>query len=175
MSANWAKGLAYWKPHYHSEEPISLTHLHPFRFDFLMLQTAVYPELKVEIRVGFSHHTFTRDAKEDEGHLPTYVGAKYDKRIFCPKRYELSKRLPKIVRGLDKKRCYIADRNNYFVVDLLSSAEVEYRVYFDVRNVGNASAAVKLFVQSAYVERRDRAPNSKKQKTSLAALVIKAL
>lgn len=175
MSAIWAKGLAYWESHYHGEDEFSLAHVHPFRFDFIMAKTPVHAELKVEIRAGFSHHTFTRNAREDEAELPTYVGAKYDPRIFCAKRYELSKRLPQIVRDLHKKRCYIADWNNYFVVELLSSAAFEYRVYFEVRNVSSICPAVKLFVQSAYVDRRDRAPNSKKQKTSFAALIVEAL
>lgn len=115
-----------------------------------MPASAKHAAVTVDVRVGFSCHTFTRDPEIGETTAP-YLTRDYEKRHFCPRRYALSKTLPEIVRSLPARSCYYADGDNYFVIEaheLLLPGE-EYRVFFNVRHGGEAGA-VLVFVQSAY-------------------------
>ena len=82
---------------------------------------------------------------EDPDHH--YSTGPRDLRKFCPDRYELSKRLPDFVRELDGRKCFFADRYNYFIVELPETlpAGFEYWVFFDVRSVDEPDA-VLLFI-----------------------------
>ncbi len=126
-----------------------LGHLHPFPFSLELLATEIYPARTVEIRVGFSNHTFTRDPVA--GDLPHQM---YGTRVFCRRRYTLSAQLPEIVRNIGGKKCYYAKRENYMIIE--TPGGQEYSIFFDVRSTGEPNA-VLLYVQSAYP--RDGYPN----------------
>ena len=140
-----------WWPHKHEGSSYPLTHLHPFRFSMELRATEIYAARAVEIRVGFSCHTFTRGPIGGDGDLQPYLAREGEVRMFCHERYPLSKSLPDIIRNLPTRKCHFAGRENYFVVQnhpLLAAGE-EYRVFFDVRHGGVTNVAL-LFVQSAY-------------------------
>lgn len=48
-----------WPSHTDATGSYNLDRVHPFNFIHQLAQTAIYPALAVQIRVGFSHHTFT--------------------------------------------------------------------------------------------------------------------
>jgi hypothetical protein len=155
VSSAWASKLTRWWDHSHNGVPHSLGHVHPFRFGIELLATDKYPAKTVEIRVGFSCHTFTRELDGGDTGVQPYLTRGSEMRMFCPDRYALSKLLPDIVRTLPTRKCYFAKQQNYFVVELpqqLPQGE-EYRVFFDVRHIGEADA-VLLYVQSAYSARQ---------------------
>lgn len=149
MTTKWAERLPRWWPHNHRGVRFSIDHLDPFRFTLEMAATEKYPAKSVDVRVGFSCHTFTREPTADDGGLPLYHVR--EGRVFCPVRHGLSLLLPDIVRSLPARSCYFARRDNYFVVETpaLVQAGQEYRVFFDVRKIGTPDA-VLVYVQSAY-------------------------
>ena len=142
MATNWKNRLTRWQPHREGEQQFCIAHLHPFSFTLELPATDELPAKAVEIRVGFSNHTFTRNRKTEDGEARFYAD-----RTFCHERYPLSHSLPGIIKSLDGRKCFHANQENYFIVELAGGRE--YWVFFDVRNVGEPSA-VLLFVQSAY-------------------------
>jgi hypothetical protein len=66
-----------WWPHKHEGRSYTLTHLHPFAFSMELPATEVYTARVVEIRVGFSCHTFTRDPSGGDGDLRAYLAGKH--------------------------------------------------------------------------------------------------
>jgi hypothetical protein len=156
MSADWAKRLTRWWPHIHPGGSHSLAHLHPFRFSIELPKSQHYPARAVEIRVGFSCHTFTRTIEPSDAAEHLYATPR-ETRTFCPERYQLSHLLQDIVRELPERKCYYANQDNYFVIETheLLATDQEYRVFFDVRPVG-VPDAVLLFVQSAYVANKSK-------------------
>jgi hypothetical protein len=173
MSADWAKKLTRWPPHHDGSNSHLLTHVHPFMFTTVMPPSGSRPALSVDIRVGFSHHTFTRKALPEDAGVQPYLGRPSEPRIFCSERYALSQGLGAILRSLPERSCYFAKRENFFVIEGLQPNQ-EYRIFFDVRNVG-ASNAVLLYVQSAYPADKDVAPGSKRQKVRFRVLLTCAL
>jgi len=112
---------------------------------------------------------------EDPDHH--YSTGPRDLRKFCPARYELSRGLPDVVRKLDGRKCFFADRDNYFIVELPGTLPpgFEYWVFFDVRGVDDPDA-VLLFIQSAYVGDSRKSPRGRKgEKVGFRVLVNKAL
>lgn len=151
MSSAWASKLTRWWHHVHNGVTHQLGHVHPFKFSVSLTATAKYPALTVEIRVGFSCHTFTREADAGDVGVAPYLTRGSEVRMFCPDRYALSTLLPGIVQALPQKKCYYAKGQNYFVVELPQQLPQgkEYRIFFDVRYIGDPGA-VLLYVQSAY-------------------------
>jgi hypothetical protein len=133
-----------------------------------MEKTQKYAARQVEIRVGFSHHCFT-DTKVTTTATTEYAGRPKEPRYFCKERYQLSAGLPGIIQSLPGRNCFFAKQQNYFVVDS-EQADTEYRVFFDVRNIGEANA-VLLYVQSAYMASKKTAPNGKRKKVGFRVLV----
>src|SRR5262245_36290407 len=117
MSAKWAEKLTRWRPYTIEGRTYDLSHVHPFRYLLRLAETPNHSGREVEIRVGFSAHTFTIGCHA--GDVPhEHYSRPNDPRSFCPKRYELSKRLPDLVRSLEKRKCFFTNHKNYFVVDL---------------------------------------------------------
>ncbi len=177
MSARWASKLPRWPPHNVAGRIYDLAHLHPFRYTLLLAERPGQPAREVEVRVAFSAHAFTTGCLITEDPDHHYSTGPRDLRKFCPARYELSKRLPDVVRKLDGRKCFFADRDNYFIVELPGTlpAGFEYWVFFDVRGVDDPDA-VLLFIQSAYVGDSRRSPSGRKgEKVGFKVLVSKAL
>jgi hypothetical protein len=160
VSSAWASKLTRWRHHVHNGVMHALGHVHPFKFSTVLEATDKHPARTVEIRVGFSCHTFTREPAEGDAGVQPYLVRGSEIRMFCTDRYPLSKLLPDIVRSLPARKCYFADDQNYLVVELTQQLPqgMEYRIFFDVRNIGEADA-VLLFIQSAYAARHGSGPS----------------
>ena len=141
-TTNWKSHLTRWQPHREGGSLFSITHLHPFSFTLDLPAGGNHPARAVEIRVGFSNHTFTRSWAAGDVDAQRYAN-----RIFCHTRYPLSFSLPAIVRDIGNKNCFYAGQDNYMIVEAPNG--IEYWVFFDVRHVGEPNT-VLLFVQSAY-------------------------
>lgn len=166
MGVNWAAGLMRWWPH---ADPVSgvaypLHHLHPFRFALQLPESARYPALEVDMRVGFSMHTFTR--KEiGTGDSAWRYSDDRETRIFDLDRYALSKHLPEVVRTIERRKCYHAKDQNFLTLgqpDGLPAGH-EYQVFFDLRRWRAKEApggppVIQLIVQSAYATLYGQAP-----------------
>jgi hypothetical protein len=150
MDANWKKKHTRWWPYHAGGNACSLTHLHPFSFAHSLPASDKYQAVTVEVRVAFSCHVFTKDQTADDGGTKPYIERSHETRMFCEKRYALSKILPDLIRSLGTRRCFYTGYKNYFTVDTPSrlNATEEYRVFFDVRPSGKD--AVLVMVESAY-------------------------
>jgi hypothetical protein len=177
MSMKWAAGLPYWAPYAAAELLYDVSHLNPFRFHLQLQAHGERPARAVEIRVGFSAHTFTIGCTEAEGPHRQYSRGAHDLRRFCPERYGLSKLLPDVIRSLPTRKCFFAKQNNFFVVEIPEAipADSEYWVFFDVRRADEIGA-VTLHVQSAYLGDKAKPPAGRRaKKVGFAVLVSKAL
>jgi hypothetical protein len=176
MTGKWAERLTRWWPYTHQGVNYAVDHLHPFRFRIELLASAQHVARTVEIRVGFSCHTFTREPTAADAGVVLYH--QREGRVFCPERHGLSTSLPGVVRGLPGRSCFFARRDNYFVVETpdLLAVDQEYRVFFDVRNVGEPDA-VLVYVQSAYTADKARGTPGgvRRKKVGFRVLVNHAL
>lgn len=87
----------------------SLAHLVPFPITFLL--RVGDGSVEVEMFVRFSRHCYTRSRKDgDPGEAVVFREKKrhgqVDERVFCKTRWEFSKSLPDIIRGLHDKQCF---------------------------------------------------------------------
>jgi len=163
MGVNWAAGLMRWKPHTDRHgKTYSLAHLHPFRFQIHLQAHGREPARTVTINVGFALHVFTCKLDQADGGADRYTDDR-EVRVFDIGRYNASLRLEMLIRGLERRKCYFAGRENFFTVDLKDApAGHEYRVFFVVRRLDGST--VELIVQSAYfgnIEERPRGQLSK--------------
>lgn len=151
-----------WKPF---EDPhgitYSLAHLHPFRFAVTFAGNAKYPELEVDVHVGFAMHTFTRIGVAGDDESYAYDDDR-ERRMFDLDRYTHSKLLPAIVRELATRKCFHAKHQNFFTVELPAGAPAgaEYHVFFlvqgwqqETRKTGKP--CVRLIIQSAFLVSAD--------------------
>ena len=130
-----------------------LSHLDPFEWRYTAKAGEKRPERTYKFQVAFSMHCFTRNPRNDEQIATNlwYEGPR-ENRIFCFDRYELSHRLPEIIRRLDDRVCWRTCHGNFFTIGLTveEGKAFEYEVYFDV-NRATRRGWLNLIVQSAYV------------------------
>jgi hypothetical protein len=152
----------------------SLSHLHPFRFALIFEAVPGQPARVVTINVGFSCHVFTQRI-EHAGRDPELYSDDRETRAFDMKRYEWSRLLGPIVLGLERRKCYVAGRENFVTLELRGTPpDREYRVFFTLRR--HDARTVELIVQSAYLGTRDQAPAGQwKKQVRFRVLVSKAL
>lgn len=102
MGVNWNQGLMRWKPHRNGAgEVFPLNHLHPFRFPLDLERGTVV------VAAAFAMHCFTKESRPDDDPADFYEDDR-ERRTFCPERYQLSKGLPDLVRGLAAGSCQFA-------------------------------------------------------------------
>ena len=139
-----------------------LSHLHPCIVPFERSATAKLPAVTFNVNVSFSLHCFTHRIEPGSRHdrLLEYSDPR-ETRCFNFERYELSKRLPEIIRSLDKRKCLQTSHTNYFSIDTMTAEgqKVEYDVFFQVRKPGKGM--LDLFVESAYKRERPGRPKAK--------------
>jgi hypothetical protein len=176
MTSSWSRTLTRWGAHKEADAVYDLSHLHPLRYTLSMEGTPNNAARDVEIRVGFSSHTFTESCEDHEAHIA--YSPPNDPRKFSLERYELSKRIPQVIQNLKGRNILFGNRENYLVVELpgVIPPGTEYWIFFDLRPVrGSLQSApngVLLFVQSAYVGNVQRPPyGSRPKRIGFNALV----
>jgi len=110
------------------------------------------------VDVRYSDHCFTRRPKTNERYDGELVYRNREKkiRLFCPKRYEMSKLLPDFIRGLPNKKPHHNGKNgNFFILETLDSSgnPVRYVIIFSVRK--SAKKRLELLVETAFMEEPD--------------------
>jgi hypothetical protein len=69
-------------------------------------------------------------------------------RLFDEERWEVSKQLPNLIRGISK--CYHTADGNFFLIEkIVNRKPVSYYVFFKVSR--SSGGSLNLFVNSAYV------------------------
>ncbi len=136
--------MPYWSPILVDGQPLDLTHLEPFEFLVLPARHAV----EATISVHFHDHCFTEtyDASRHTTAIRTNQASAHELRAFNALRYELSKHLPAIIRGLDGQRVASTREGNLVKVTLRDGTS--YPMFFTLRK--ESARRVKMFVVSAY-------------------------
>ena len=120
------------------------------------------PALQYDVEASFSLHCFTKGIGVNEQlDKDLLYSDSRETRIFDFRRYELSKRLPEIVRNLPTQKCYNTGKGNFFSVVVVGDdgQQVEYNIFFEASR--STRKGLVLFVQSAYV--RDAQHSSRPQ------------
>ncbi len=134
-----------------------LLHLSPFTFT--VESTAAQKKLVVFVR--FSLHCIAvkyGDIPHPAG-FPIMLDNGGRERSFCHTRYELSKQLPCIIRGLvQKKVIQTASRRNWVYTLEIETPKGPYYVFFEIRRSSRDGLDLDLFVESAYPKLTGSAP-----------------
>jgi hypothetical protein len=130
-------------------------------------------ERELMIRVAFKNHCYTEDydPEKHQRHEILITEAKNRHRVFCPIRYALSHRLPKILAGLPNGKVHQTAqvRNYVFVVPLEVDGEF-YEVYFMLQRAApDDKADLRLTVESAYP---NGATNIRKRPRTIRFMVL---
>lgn len=138
-----------WPPFESQSLTYDLSHLDAFDCVFTQAATADKPERSYRVRVEFGHHCFTRGLRDEDPDELIYPGPRQDPRAFDPERWELSRQLPELIRGLMTREVRHTNYGNFLTVELtdLNGGSVEYEVYFNVKKTGKQ---MYLVVSSAF-------------------------
>lgn len=155
--------MVFWRPFIYQSKTYDLSHLHPFEIEIVQEAVNGKPDRRYCIQVLFSMHCFT--VKELSEDALRYSDSRETRR-FCFDRYELSKRLPGIIRDIGNRKCFHTPHNNYFLVEVIQEDgnKTEYEIYFKLSRSGKKKL-LNLFVESAYVrDQRYKVSKAKRRK-----------
>lgn len=144
--------MPYWSELIVEDVAIDLSHLEPFEFTILPLGL----DGSATISVRFHDHCFseTYDQTKHQSFIRTNQSATGELRAFDSARYELSKRLPEIIRQMDGQKIASTREGNMVKITLQNGQT--YPVFFTMRRAGKRR--VELFVVSAYAWSKQTAP-----------------
>jgi len=167
-----------WPPHWEEGQRYDLSHVYPFRFNYVLPANQQFAERIIGIQVSFTSHAFTRKCAADETPHPHY-SAPGEARMFDRERYGFSRMLPELIRNIGNRKCFFGRYDNFFVLELPEGipADSEYWVFFFVERAATAEEhALNLIVQSAYIGKRERSPAGRRaKKITFRTLVAKVL
>lgn len=139
--------MPYFPPLAIDGQAISLAHLEPLSLAFALerLDGRV-----VSIDVKFSNHCYTETFIPDQ-HDPAHVVMdRGSKRVFDPRRHQLSQHLPDIVRSLPSRAVHITKPGrNYVYVAQVTLENVSYPLFFHLKK-GGRDHDLTMMVESAY-------------------------
>ena len=150
-----------WKPFQFREKVYDLAYLHPCSVTFEQPAKDNAPTRIYKVDVMFGLHCFTRGENPDETIDPALLYPDdRETRIFDFDRYELARRLPEIVEGLPRRKCYHTGKGNFFSIEIVreDGKVVEYDVFF-VASRSSIRGRINLYVQSAYIRDKEHASN----------------
>jgi hypothetical protein len=107
------------------------------------------------VDIRYSDHCFTREPKPGERYEESqiYKNGERKVRLFNPKRYELSKMLPDLIRGLPyRKPQHNGTNGNFFIVEALDheGAPVTYVIIFSLRK--STKGRMAMLVETAFFD-----------------------
>jgi len=108
-----------------------------------------------KVDIEFSFHCFTSRLLEVEFDPKLKYSDAREVRVFNFERYELSKRLPDIVRSLATRKCLHTGRGNFVTVEVVGDdgQARKYLVFFEPSK-SERKGRLNLYIQSAYVGER---------------------
>lgn len=148
-----------WKPYTFGGTEYDLSHLHPSTCRYEQPAKDNKPAHVYTVDVIFSHHCFTRKIPNDEcPDAALCYSDDRETRLFDYQRYDVSKKLPDIIAGLGKSKCFHTGYDNYLSIQLVDAqgVTVEYDIFFAVTRASKRGA-LNLYVQSAYVRDEEHA------------------
>lgn len=160
-----------WKEFNHQGYVYDLSHLHPTQIQYVQPKTDTQPERVYTVEVCYSLHCFSKTLEPTADPRLNYSDAR-ETRSFNIERYELSKKLPQIIRELNLKKCMHTGKGNFYVIEVTmpNGVKEDYEVYFEVKPSPTGKGIARLFVQSAYV--RDARHGNRLQATKKISLYV---
>ncbi len=125
--------MAYFDSITYESKLISFDHLEPFNFMFFSKKA----NKNLRVRVIFSNHCFTKKALGDEEESADilFVEGFNRSRIFCPVRYELSKKLVTLINDLNKDSIKVSQTNarrNWVYSITIEDSGINYHLFFKI-------------------------------------------
>jgi hypothetical protein len=159
-----------WEAFLYDGTTYDLTHLHPRTLQFERPAEKTKPATTFTVDVTFGLHCFTSDPPEGLGYdrRLRYADARHI-RVFDFERYELSKKLPKIIEELAARKCRNSGKGNFFTIEVVDKDRkpADYDIFFLVTK-SSQKGRINLFIQSAYIRER----KTLKSSTSIKFLYI---
>ena len=135
-------------------ENYELSHLNTFLHKFIQEAKGNNPERVYECIIEFSHHCFTKSPNSHTGEnldsYPAdlhYVTSK-ETRVFCFERYDLSFKLPNLIRDLHTLKCFFSKDNKKFLTFKIlnrNEQEVDYLICFSLTKINKK---IRIFIRA---------------------------
>lgn len=154
-----------WTPFIYGGETYDLSHLHPQEIVYIQPAQKNKPERKYVVEVHYSLHCFTRGIKdENQNEIDLYYSDPRETRLFDFKRYELSFKLPEIIKSLGERNCFHTNYTGFFTIEIVDSdgEKADYEIYFEVEK--GKGKGLELYIHSAYVRDPERIKDRPKKK-----------
>ena len=140
--------MPYWNPLKIGGTEVSLAHLEPHEL------ICALPDGKrqLAISVTYSNHCFSI-AFDPALHKPDQILQEEARpRVFDQARYDASKGLPGILKGITNGRVQLTPAKNYYYHHSLAPENDPYDVFFNLkRNMKQRKPPLVLYVESAYI------------------------
>lgn len=144
----------YWRTFLYRGKSYDHSHLYPHTITYVRPAEGSDPPRPYTVKISYSMHCFTRECKTGETPDPALLYSDdRETRVFDFNRWELSRHLPGIIKGLMGRKCFHTGYRNFFTVELINEADkaiVKYEIFFEVSR-STQKGILNLFVQSAYV------------------------
>jgi hypothetical protein len=137
----------------HAGMVYDLSHLDPSVVQYIQPGTDTVAAKVYNVNVIYTQHCFTRDIPRSGAYDQTLAHKDgKEVRLFDVDRWELSKRLPGIVRALTERTCRHAKENNFVTVEAVTEDGdvLEYDIFF-VASKAMRPGFINLIIQSAYL------------------------
>lgn len=147
-----------WPAFVHNGVRYELNHLDSFEHVYEKPAQGDKPAVEYRVFVYFSDHCFTERQKPGDDPLLKYPHSPPAKpRTFDVARYELSKKLPDLVRNLMGRKCFHTYHGNYFIIEITTheGVRVEYEVYFKPYRE-QSDRQLRLVIESAFPRDPDK-------------------
>jgi len=138
-----------------TQEEYDLKHMQGFMHEFEVMLAKDGDKTIVKARVNFSNHCFSATAKE--GDDPRWVISKEKKkgdiceeRVFCPIRWEFSKRLPGILQELAYKNCLEGGSGEILYRQEDASSQGQHDGWYICIRMSYRKGQLELWVRSAH-------------------------
>jgi hypothetical protein len=165
-----------WKPFELGDKSYDLSHLDPFSVEFVVEAKDGKPAQSYQIEIEFSMHCFTREIRSGDFYSSAFeYSDSREARLFDEDRYQLSKRLPEIVRNVPRRKVFHGKDGNFCTVEKIPAENgarfLDYEVFF---KISRSRDVLNLYVQSGYIP-EDAKPldRSKPVKFSTSAFKVR--
>ena len=154
--------MKHYEPFEINNQIFQLSHLDAFYVEYIQAATKYKAKKRYRCLIEFGVHCFTRSPNTHKGEtLESYESnlhytTEKETRIFCIERYQFSLQLPKILREMDKQKCFFTSANDKFLTIYIqnqSGETVDYEIYFSLKK--SKECDVHIFINSAYVRSGD--------------------
>jgi len=144
-----------WKNFKYAGVTYDLSHLSPRTLMFERPPQCGKPAVRFTVDVIFSLHCFSHKLPSGPYDRSLTYSDVRETRLFDFERYELSKRLPEIIKTMAQRKCFHTGHGNFVTVEVVkeNGEAVDYHVFFTVSKSAR-KGRINIYIQSAYAPDR---------------------